>query len=437
MLRDTGFTFALRLLNLVLVYGTTVALARFLGVSDYGRYSFVLAIVTLAAIPAQFGLSQLLMRETARAMTTGDIDRVHLLKRWSYAVTLRISLPIVALGAGALLFVPTLFDPGEITTYAWGLTLVVLLPIAAMRSGILRGLHKVVLSQVAQQVVRPSVQMILIGAMVLAPMVGVQLLPLSAESAMAANAIGIAVSWVFGTVALARVLPSRRNIASTGDVPATAPALSTLVALGLADAVALLDSQLGVLILGLFATDADVGLFKVAAQGALFTAMGYVAVTTSITPTMARAWAKNDRLSLAHAATRGARLSIAFALPVTVVLVAFGGPLLEFIFGAPYRAAAPALAILVVAQMLNAAFGATTSLLNMTGHERVNLRAFLIALGLNVVLTAVLAPTYGATGAAIAGGASILLRKLILWRAAHRLLGIETGCWGRMRAPDA
>lgn len=46
---------------------TAVVLARVLGPEQYGIYSYVLAIVSILAIPAMFGLPSLIVRETAKA----------------------------------------------------------------------------------------------------------------------------------------------------------------------------------------------------------------------------------------------------------------------------------------------------------------------------------------------------------------------------------
>jgi O-antigen/teichoic acid export membrane protein len=55
-----------------------------------------------------------------------------------------------------------------------------------------------------------------------------------------------------------------------------------------------------------------------------------------------------------------------------------------------------------------------------------------VALTVNVALSFALAPRFGATGAAAAAATSVVLRNLLLWRAAHRLCGMETGFWGRV-----
>jgi hypothetical protein len=56
------------LLNVILA----VVLARALGAEGFGVYSFVFALITILAIPAQMGLPNLVVRETAQAQGQAD-----------------------------------------------------------------------------------------------------------------------------------------------------------------------------------------------------------------------------------------------------------------------------------------------------------------------------------------------------------------------------
>lgn len=57
-------------LNLVLA----IVLARLLGAEGFGVYSFIFALVTILAIPAQMGLLNLVVRETAKAQVAERWD---------------------------------------------------------------------------------------------------------------------------------------------------------------------------------------------------------------------------------------------------------------------------------------------------------------------------------------------------------------------------
>ena len=80
--------------NTVFGIALGIILARALGPEGYGTYAYVFALVAIMAIPAQFGLSNLVIRETARAhvkeqwgkmryktLTTFVLVRVHAVHR--------------------------------------------------------------------------------------------------------------------------------------------------------------------------------------------------------------------------------------------------------------------------------------------------------------------------------------------------------------------
>lgn len=425
LVRATGASLLLRLGNRLLTFATFVLVARLLGVADYGQYSFMLSLVTTLSIPAQFGLPAILIREVSKARAASALDRVHDLKAWAYRTTLLVSVPIALILMLVAVMVPGVFGRDEARTALWGAALVIFLPLSAIRSGIIRGLDRVVAGQAAWHIIKPGVLLLLLLAMPLMPG-----LRLDAGNAMAMNIVATLISWIYGAIVLRHLLRDVPRPAARGRF-AIEGWRSSLLALGLANGMFLLDGQIGTLLLGLLSNDAEVGLYKVAAQGALFASMGYSAANAALTPNLARSWAEGDRAAVQRVIVRGARLSVLYAAPVMLVLVIGGALPLGLLFGADFAPAWPALALLVCGQVVNCMFGSATALLNMTHNERANTRAFAIALGFNIVATLPLAH-YGATGAAVASTASVILRNLLLWRAAHRLTGIETACWGRL-----
>lgn len=431
LMRAVAASFVLQVSSIGLSYLLTVVLARLLGVAEYGRYSFVLSLVTLLTLPAQFGLPALLMREVGKARAEGAIDRIHDMRSWAYRLTLLISLPTAIAMLLVLLLAPQLFGSAERWTALWGLALIVFLPLSAIRSGIVRGMNRVIAGQLPTQIIRPGITLFVVVILALSSWAGYSSLRVSAQTAMIANVIGVLLGWIFGAAVLGRILG--RDTGARGRKRSTIPGWkSSVLAFGFAGGMYMIDGQIGTLVLGFTSSDIQVGLFKIATQGGLFIAMGYVAANMVLGPRIAHAWARTQKAEVQSLVIRGARLSVLFALPLSVLIFCAGHQIVTLIFGADYQAAVIPLMILVFGQLINCAFGSSTSLLNMTHHERENTVAFGIGLVLSVVLTVALTPRFGAAGAAFAGSSSIVVRNIILWRAAHRLLGIETGCWGRL-----
>lgn len=98
--------------------------------------------------------------------------------------------------------------------------------------------------------------------------------------------------------------------------------------------------------------------------------------------------------------------------PLYLVVAAFS-PLLLSIFGASYSDAWPVTVVLCVAAFIGNGVGMVDVMLSMAGRTTWNLANALLALGVQVGLDLVLIPPYGAFGAAIGWGASILAANLV------------------------
>lgn len=81
----------LRLVNMGLGFLIAILLARMLGASGYGEYSFAFAIVSILTILAQCGLPALLVRETAKARMKRNYEYIKGLWIWSLKVALALS----------------------------------------------------------------------------------------------------------------------------------------------------------------------------------------------------------------------------------------------------------------------------------------------------------------------------------------------------------
>lgn len=434
LVRTTGTTFLLRCANVGLNFGIVALVARFLGPDGYGQYSVALALLTTLAIPAQFGLPALVIREVSRARADHALWRFHDISRWAFSLSLSIGLPMLFL-ALLIPFAPfRIIAPEETPVVLAGSLLVALLPLSALRGGLIRGLDRVALAQVPVQIVQPIAMLVAISALIFAgDFLGVR--SLNPVAVMVAYVTAVVVGWLVGGVILFKL---QKDIEKRPGERWRVPRWKTaLLAFGFSNAMVLIDQQVGLLVLGATSPDLEAGFYKVASQAATFTAMGYIASNMALGPDVAKKWREAKRDDVQIAVVRGSRLSTFFAFPVSLFFLLAGGLFLQVVFGKEYLPAWPAMALLVFAQFVNCAFGSNTTLLNMSGNERANAIAFAIAVAINVALAFALAPRFGATGAAAATAVSVLLRNLFLWRLAHRLCGMETGFWGRIPSKAA
>ena len=108
-------------------------------------------------------------------------------------------------------------------------------------------------------------------------------------------------------------------------------------------------------------------------------------------------------------------------MPLGLFLLVFGHPVMAF-FGSDYVAAVPALRVLSITQIVIALAGPVTVVLVMSGHERLAVRAMLAGVTVNVVSSLLLAPDFGALGAATGRGLGTLVWIAAMWVWSRRVL---------------
>lgn len=394
-----------------------ILLARLLGASGYGVYAFVFALASLASVPGLIGLPPLVVRETARGEIEGAWGVVRGVWCWANAVALGLSLLVFAAGLLALGLGSVQEQPLR-DTFFLGLFLVPLLALAAIRSASLRGLRQVLAGIVPEQVVRPALMVLfLLGVMAWSSA------ELSPADAMGLMLVATLVAFLLGALLLRRYRPlavatARPEIHGRTWFRAAWP-------MGLTQGFQQLNRYADVILLGILAVAADVGVYRVAAQGALLVSLGLTALNMVIGPFFARLYANEERQELQKLARRTAQAALGLGIPAFVLFALYGEWLLVTLFGPEFAGSYWPLLILASGQLANAGFGATGMLLNMTGHERDVTRVVAGAVGLNVALNLALIPLFGVIGAALATSVSLAFWNVWLWWLVQVRLGIR------------
>lgn len=421
LLRGGIGSLGIMLANTSLGLVLAILLARKLGPEGYGIYSYVFALISLLAVPAQLGLPTLAVRETAKAQANEHWGTMRGLWRWtSLAVgVLSVALAIVALGV-AWLFADR-FTTVQFTTFALGLLLVPLVALGNLRGAALRGLQRVVVGQLPELVLRPGLLILfLLAALLYLPQGS-----LTPVYAMGLHTVAAAVAFVVGAGLLWRLRPSELAAAPALMIDSRAW-ISAAVPLALIAGMRLINHHTDLLMLGLFANAEQVGIYKVVLAGAALVALGLGAVNMVVAPSLARLHAQGDRARLQQLVTLSIRAILLLALPLVLVFILFGEDILGLIFGAEYTPGYKPLVILALGQLVNAATGPVGALLNMTGHERDTLRGIGVAAAINIALNAFLIPFYGMIGAAIATTVSLTTWNIMLCYLARLRLGVTS-----------
>lgn len=406
----------MRVVGIPLAMLANIVLARSLSVSDFGVFAFTISLVTVLAIPVNGGLPVLLTREVAGYASTGNWPAykglVFAAHKWVIVIAIIVGICLLGwwLVIGRTQTQPLLFA-------------IVILPFLGfngIRSGILKGLGQPILSETPVSLIQPA--LLLVGYLGLA---GLGLLTL-ANSLWWYVVVSLGVCLI-GVIFLLRVQPAEvgRISLDTTDRQRWQKAMLPLTMLSAATT---FTAQIAILLLGALGDSESVAHMSVAQRAAQLVVLPLMVMNSVVAPNFVNALQSGARDQLRSVAQYSARLTFAVALPVATIFALFGRPILGLTFGPDYGVSAymPML-ILVMAQLLSAAVGASGYLLTISGHERLSLVGQVLGVIALAAITIVLAPEYGAVGAACGAAAGILIPKfanaLFVWNR----LGIRTG----------
>ena len=396
----------LKLFYLPLTLVTSVVLARGLGPAGYGQYSFVMAAISILALPVGSGLGQLVTREVARyhyseewGLFRGLLQRAHQWVLFGSAIMAGAIAMVAARSASwavddrwTLLLLATLLLP--------------LLGLNALRSAIIRGLRNVFYAQLPEMSAHPGLHLVIIVGLLALGL-------LNPATALVSQILATGLAFALGAWLLWRLKPAELGHAK--------PEYShrewggALLPFTLLAAVATVNGQIGILALGWLGTDEDIAALRVAMSGAMLVMLSLSIVNMVIGPHITRAHRDNDMPQLQRLSRQSARAALAVGLPFALLLIFLGGPIVELLYGPDYRNTATLpLAILALGQLMNVAFGSVGLFLSMCGYEQDTLAGQIIALLVNAIAAVFLIPPFGAVGAALSVAIGLATWNIVL-----------------------
>lgn len=422
LLRGGIGSLAIKAGHTVLAFAVAVVLARTLGPEGYGVYSFALAILMLTAIPAQVGVPQLIIRETAKAQVAENYGLMRGLWRWGNIAVALFSLAALLVVGGILLLTEIGGDGARVATLTVGIALIPLIALANVRGACLRGLRKVVQGQLPESIIRPALLLALVGiwAAFFVPEEG-----MTAQQAMGLYVTAAVIAFGIGVWLLRRARPAELS-EKPEPIYESGAWRKAVIPLALITGLQLINNYADLLILGIFRSDEEVGIYRAVFQLVILVIFGLQAINKVMQPHFARLYRQGQQERLQKLATASARAILAMALPPAAMFLVVGGDLLAWIFGDAFRAGALALSLLALGQLSNAGMGSVGILLNMTGNERDTMRGTAVAAAANLMMNLVLVPPFGMAGAATASALTLLLWNLLLRHSVKKRLGLET-----------
>ncbi|PWL25280.1 MAG: hypothetical protein DCO98_02740 [Altererythrobacter sp. XM-24bin4] len=394
----------------------SIVLARTLSVEEFGMFGFIISLATVLAIPVTAGLPTLLTREVAGYSLRKNWGSYRGLFVWAHVWVVTFSA-VVALGI--LVWLLLAREPNKLALMACA-AIMPFLGFTAVRTGILKGLQRPILAEAPSQIIQPV--LLIAGYLALA------YFGLSSVESVLVWYVSTAV--IVFLIALTLLLRARPAAVATASVSYTEMPrwFRSLPAFAMIGAVVALNAQIAILLLGSAGLNEQVAFMRVAERGAHLVVFPLYFAGAVLAPYLVAAIKAEDRAELQRINRFSSRLAFSLSLSITVLLAGFGTEIIALTFGATYSDAALApMLILVAAQTVAAALGASNLLLTMSENENLALLSQAAGLLIIFIVTLMLISRFGAVGAATGAASGIIVNRGVDFIAVRVRLGFWPG----------
>jgi O-antigen/teichoic acid export membrane protein len=417
--------FASRLTFSGLSFLLSILLARILGVSGFGIYTYSFAWVVLLTIPGMLGMDQLLVREIAGAGTRGSWDSIRDVLRTANRVVLLASVVLIGAGGLSAYLLIRRTDPQMYGTFLLALLLLPLITLTRVRQCALQGLHRVVLGVLPEMILQPVLLIASLG-------IGYWIVAgrLRPAGAMGCNVLSYFIAFLIGTGLLLKNIP--REEAYPAREHRKWNWKKSALPLMFAASAGVIYGQADTLMLGMIKGSSAVGIYSIADRGSELVQMLLIVVSTALAPKVASLYASGDIQRLEKLVVQFGRLTLLFSLPIAVVMIGFGYWYIWIFYGPAFIPGQSALAILSAGKILTVAMGLPGMILIMTGHEKDTAFAIGVSAIITILLNLELIPRWGLEGTAISTAATTVLWNVLMTILVYKRLGIHSTALGRL-----
>lgn len=395
---------------------SSIVLARTLTVAEFGRFGFAISIATIIAIPVAAGLPALVTRQVAAYAANGEWPSYRGLILYAHAWVILFTTII---GMATTLWALSPFGSVDETIIA-GLGIVPFIGFTAVRTGALKGLKHPVMAEAPTQIAQP---LLLIAGYMLLHHYGIS----SANNAIYWYISTGLILFIAATFLLLHAQPpaAARAATSNQELRHWLRALPPFAMIG---AVAALNAQIAIVLLGVADLDEEVAFMRVAERGAHLVIFPLYFASSVLAPLIVELNQSRAKDKLRQVAKHASRISFSLSLPLAIFLVIFGHDIISYTFGARYsNSAFVPMVILVSAQTAAAALGASSLLLAMSQNEKWALFGQLVGLFTLVLVALALIGKFGAIGASIGAAAGLLSNRIVDFIAVRIKLGFWPG----------
>jgi len=184
-------------------------------------------------------------------------------------------------------------------------------------------------------------------------------------------------------------------------------------------------STLDVLMISVFATAKEVGFYRAIQPLRQSTTFVLSAVSFAFLPLATRQFSDEQFDSLGELFTISTKWIVTATIPITLLFVCYADSVVVVLFGAAYRPAAPALAVLTGGLFFRAFTGLDGDLVKAIDRPRIELWTATAGVGVNVVVNVLAIPRFGIVGAAIGTAVGYGVYNVLELAVIYRTVGVH------------
>ena len=418
--RGAAAAFLIRVASAVLLYGSQVLFARWMGSFEFGVYVYVWTWVLLLGGLVDLGIATGSQRFIPEYTGTGRLEMLRgFLSGSRWLVLAMATAWALAAALGVWIFSAHLqaYEVMPLTIACAGLPLFTL---GRLQDGIARSYDWINLALMPPYVIRSLLLILAMGAAYALK------LPTDAATAMLA---AVATTWVT-VIGQTVVMNARlaRKVAPGPRAYATGPWLAASLPIFMVEGFYLLLTHADVLLLRAYRSPDEVAVYYAAAKTLALVAFVSFSVSAATAHKFSEYHVAGNKAELSGFLADSIKWTFWPSLAATVVILALGQPIL-WLFGPRFVDGYLLMFILAVGPLARATVGPVERLLNMVGEQRACAVVYASAFAVNIGLCVLLIPLFGVAGAAVAISGAMMLEAAMLFFVARARLGLHGFIW--------
>ncbi|HTB07324.1 MAG TPA: oligosaccharide flippase family protein [Bacteroidia bacterium] len=407
------------ILGIALIFVMT----RGLGSTQYGIFTYSFSVVFVIVNLATYGICVLTVRETPSLLSKNKTGLMKGLHKWSVKLVLLICITFMLLTAAFITVSVFHFHIIKQTVYTIPLLLaLVTIPLYSIMNyyaASLRGYHKIVLSLLPDNIIKPLFSLISIGILI-----GLSL-RFNVKSAIVCNIIAFGGAALFASIMFYKTT-SIKGIEVEYDTAFWKKSLRSFFLLTL---IMSINARMDILMLGYLKDSAQVAIYSVADRIGSSLIIFLTIMNQISAAAISRMHSLDQKKELQKMITQTSRGVMIISLPVFGMILIFRKWIMSY-FGADFDTGQTALIIISTGQIINIAYGPVGIFALMTGNQKSSIIFTSFNIVINIALNLILTPILGLNGTAIATTCALVTWNTGMFLSIRKKTGISTWIFG-------